>query len=946
VSRPGPWPPDPRPPDPRSPDPRPPALPRAVLGWSAERLGAPELAEDAAELFAERARTHGLPAARRWYRRQARAACARVLLARLLLVRGRTGGREGDGRRAWLAGLSLNARLGGRMLAKHPGVTAVGVLALAIGIGLGAGYVEIVRDFLHPTLPLPEGDRIVGLRNWDQAANDPEPRSLADYVVWRDELRTVHNVAAFRSIERNLGSDGAAAEPTFGAEMTASAFRVVRVPALLGRTLLDADERPGAPPVIVLGHDVWQSRFAGDAGVVGRTVRLGGTTATVAGVMPAGFAFPVSHHFWVPLRMHAPAYAPREGPAVQIFGRLAPGATLEQAQAELSALGQRSAASMPATHERLRPQVMKYTELFVGGEGSGARVAYAVVLLFVMLLLVLASNVATMMFARTATRENEIAMRYALGASRGQILMQFFVEALVLALAATVVALVVVAWGTRWVTGFFWQVTGGDVPFWLDGRLNFSTVLWALLLAVVGSFVAGVLPALRVTGVQLQSRIRGAAAAGDNLRFGGLWSAVIVVQVAFAVLLVPPAIIAISSWAEPARADAGFPTGEYLSARLELDSEQSALAPVSTLAVFGDDEAEAQLFNEFRTTYEEMRRRLLQRPDVSRLTFASRLPGMDHPQPWIEVDDEVGSAGGGSAGGGSADAGSSTWVMSAAVDTDFFDAFGAPIVAGRAFNAGDVEADARVVVVNDLFVSKVLHGRNAIGRRVRPVRSDAWHEIVGVVSGLGMDTDRDPFHSGTGPGVYFPLTRAAMDAGGAYAVRVAFHVRGDATSLAPELRDVARSVNPALRVYDVLPLDRPVDDANRNQRLVTRFFTSVTALVAVIALIISMAGTYSVLSFTVARQTREIGIRIALGADRMRIVRGVFSRAMVQIAIGIAAGAAVWFYVIVAALGGGDRIGLFLTAASVLLFVGAIACGVPVRRALRIEPVEALRDTG
>jgi putative ABC transport system permease protein len=899
-------------------DPQPPRVSHRLLEWAAHRLDAAELVDDAADLFVERARDQGASAARRWYRRQVRAALGRLLVrgAGYGVVRRR---RVGRGRPARLAGSSLNARLGARMLVKHPGVTIVGVLALAIGIGLGAGYLEVMNDYLRPTLPLAEGDRVVGLRNWDQAANDPELRSVHDYVVWREELESVRELSAFRSIERNLGTDDAAAEPAYGAEITASAFRVARVPALIGRPLIDADEEAGAPPVIVLGHELWRSRFAGDARIVGRTVRLGGSTATIVGVMPEGFAFPVSHEFWVPLRTGTLAYGPREGPAIQVFGRLAPGVTLGQAQAELSALGMRAAAEQPAAHERLRPRVMKYTELFVGGAGSGSGVAYLVVPLFVLVLLVLASNVATMLFARTATRENEIAMRFALGASRGQILGQFFIEALVLALGAAAIGLAVVGWGARWVTSFFWQVTEGQPPFWIDDRLNLTTIVWAVLLALLAALVAGVLPAFKVTGARLQARMRQSSGGSDSgLRFGGLWSAVIVVQVAFAVLLIPPAIIAISSWAQPARADAGFPTGEYLSARLEMDLDAESSAA-------------------FQATRDELRRRLIELPEVSRITFASRLPGMDHPQPWIEVE----------AVPGAPDPPDPSWVMSAAVDTEFFDAFGAEIVAGRALEAADLESDTRAVVVNEYFVSRFLGGRNAVGRRLRPARRDPgpWYEIVGVVSNLGMDTDRDPFHSGTGPGVYYPLARDATGSGGAYTVRLAFHVRGDPASLAPVLRGVARSVDPALRVYDVLPLDRPVDRANRNQRLVTRFTTSVMALVAFIALLISMAGTYSVLSFTVARQTREIGIRIALGADRLRIITGIFSRALIQIGIGIVIAAAIWFYVIVVVLGGGDRVGLFMMAAAVLTLIGLIACGVPVRRALRIEAAEALRES-
>jgi len=248
--------------------------------------------------------------------------------------------------------------------------------------------------------------------------------------------------------------------------------------------------------------------------------------------------------------------------------------------------------------------------------------------------LVLASNVATMVFARTATRENEIAMRFALGSSRGRILAQFFVDALVLALTATVVALMVVAWGSNWITRFAWQHTEGHIPFWLDGgiELNLTTVLWAVALAILASLVAGVVPALKATSSALRSRL---------------------------------------------------PT--LLSARLEMGLARPT----------GDSTARADFLSTFRAAYEELERRLLAEPEVSNVTFATRLPGMDHPQPWVEAD------------GGEQDTGTTeaAWVMPTSIDADFFEAFGADIVAGRGFNSADLASDPGVVVVNEHFVT-------------------------------------------------------------------------------------------------------------------------------------------------------------------------------------------------------------------------------------------------
>lgn len=768
-------------------------------------------------------------------------------------------------------------------------------------------------------------------------------------MVWREELESIQDVGAFRPIERNLGEDDASAEPAQGVEITPSSFRMVRVRALLGRTLIDADEQTGAPPVIVLGYDLWRSRFSGDPGLVGRTVQLGGSASTVVGIMPEGFAFPVNHQFWVLLRPDALlAYERRQGPAIQIFGRLASNVTLEEAQAELTALGLNAAADFPSTHEHLRPRVMRYTELFIGGGGNGL-VAYLMESIFVMLLLLLSANVATMVFARTATREHEIGMRFALGARRGQIIAQLFVEALVLALTGAVAGLAIVAWGTGWVTRRFWEILGGQAPFWLDGDLNFTTVLYAAALAVLCAVVAGVLPALKATGSGLQSRLRHAPGGGGfALRFGGLWSGMIVVQVAFAVLVVPPAIVATRGLLRAGYADPGFMAEEYLSARLEMELEQPP----------ADSAASAAFFSEFQATYRELQRRLLADPQISRVTFASRVPGMDHVQPRIDVD------GGESVPGGATE----QRVNTTSVDVDFFDALGAEIVAGRGFDSGDVGFYPGVVVVNEIFVQRILNGRNAIGRRVRyttrsgqrgatgrpqdvtgpfELEPGPWYEIVGVVSNLGMSTRKGPFASGQAAGMYHPLQREALGSGGSFSVRMAFHVRGDAASFAPELRKVAHAVDPDLRLYDVLALGGAVDQSTRNHEFLNKFFSSVTSLLTLIAILISTAGTYSLMSFTVSRRTREIAIMAALGADRRRVITVVFSRAMAQIGTGILVGGSISVYVF-ARVFGPQPIGLrlFLMTAAVLMLVGLVACAVPMRRALRIEATEALKEVG
>jgi hypothetical protein len=245
----------------------------------------------------------------------------------------------------------LDIKLAVRMLGRYPGLTVVGVLGMSVAMAISVGAFAIVGMLLDPSVPLHEGERIVSLQNWDLARSNTDGRSLHDFVTWRRELTSVDDLGAYRQVGRNLIVPGVSPEVVPVAEISASAFRVARVAPLLGRYLLDDDERPGARPVVVIGHDVWTARFSSDPAIVGKPLQLGPTEYTIAGVMPEGFAFPINHAFWVPFAADPAPFERRSGPSISIFGRLAPGATLETAQAELTTIGQRTSAAFPATHD-------------------------------------------------------------------------------------------------------------------------------------------------------------------------------------------------------------------------------------------------------------------------------------------------------------------------------------------------------------------------------------------------------------------------------------------------------------------------------------------------------------------------------------------------------------------------------------------------------------------
>jgi predicted permease len=815
----------------------------------------------------------------------------------------------------------LDIKLGSRMLLKYPVLTIVGGLSMAFAIWVGAGTFEAIRQLVFPVIPLPESDRIVVLQNWDAAASRPELRATHDFVAWRDAIESVDDLAAYRTVTRNLMITEGLAEPVFTAEVTASAFRALRVPPVLGRTLVDMDERADAPPVAVIGYDLWQTRFQGDSGVVGRTVRITGVPATIVGVMPDGFAFPRTQELWVPFRIDVSGHEPRQGMAIRIFGRLAPGASLEPARTELTNLGRIAAADFPQTHQQLRPQLFTFAESVRAINGPGWSMTLLTGNIFVMMLLVLVcANVGLLMFARAATRETEIIVRSALGASRRRIVMQMFAEALVLGGVAAVVGLTAAGWGVRWGLDLMRAELAdgsGNLPFWVDGTLSPLTFAYTALLTLLAAAVAGILPGLKITR-NPADRLRRTTAGAGGTQFGGMWTAVIVLQLAVtmgfpvATFFVRKDAVRLETQPLP------FAVDQYLSVRI--DMEQLSTAP-------GADTSAAAFHARYVAAARKLETRLESEPGVTGVVFAQHLPQQYHPNNQVEVDegavaphDERGHM-----------------VGSSKVDTKYLDVLGVSMLSGRWFYTSEASPDARVTVVNKAFVDRVMGGKNPIGRRIRYVRSQdpetqPWFEIIGVAPDMGI-------RSGWGPaGIYHPLARTAM-----YPLNVAIHVRGDPMAFAPRLRAIATDVDATLRLTDLMPLKDVVSGEVRFYA----FWVNLTTIVSAMILVLSLVSIYAVMSFAASRRTREIGVRVALGGSPWRILRAVFRQPLRQLGLGLLAGTLlVW-----ALLGGVDNgpptptelltLGAYTTLMTVVCL---IACVVPTRRVLAVQPTEALRD--
>ncbi|HYN06260.1 MAG TPA: ABC transporter permease [Vicinamibacterales bacterium] len=814
----------------------------------------------------------------------------------------------------WLAGWPMDLKLGARMLVKSPGLTVVAVTALAIAIGAGAAYFEVMHDLISPRLPVAGADRIVGIRVWNAERRAAELQSLQDVAVWRANTRSIEHLGAARPISRHLTTADGRTEPARGIEISASAFRLYPVAPLHGRTLDDDDERPDADAVAVIGHDLWRERFNSDPNAVGSTVRLGSTAHTIVGVMPEGFGFPVNENLWVPLRT--------DGLVIQVFGRLKAGASAAAAQAELSTFAVSAATVDKPVGPVLRMDVRPYIDSLNAEDLESLEmvVIRAVNFVFIMLLGLCGANVATLVFARTAMREAEITVRTALGATRGRISAQLFAEALVLSSLAAGAGLLAARFVGQWAKSLYVQGIG-PTPFWWDDGLSYPTMLYAVALAVFAALIVGVIPALKATGPQLQGRIRDAASGASTMKFGGLWTAIIVTQAAITVIVL--AAVVSFGWTQLRKqwgSDVTYARDQLLTAHVVVDQVNAGRAQPPSAE-----------------TLQAIAERLSAEPSVASVSYTTALPGTIWEQVIFEFQSpELHEQ---------ADARKDTdvlWSEGARVGANFFETVGIPLAAGRTFSAAEIRQGAPVAIVDETFVRSVLGGRSPFGVRLRQRAEQAgrepgpWLEIVGVVK----DATTMPRKTSEDSALYRPAAPAQP-------MRLLVRTHGAASPMTQRIYAAARSAHPDIRLADLKSLaDVAYDDA-----LPERIFLRAFIVVGAIALLLATAGIYALVSFTLARRTREIGIRVALGAAPRRIMTVVFARAFMQIGLGVAAGFLPGLVIMVS---GSDDAGAMNTRAGAVATLGVcafvvlvalISCTVPLRRALGIQPTEALRTS-
>ena len=796
-------------------------------------------------------------------------------------------------------------RFGFRMLVKNPGLAAIAVTAFALGIGLTTVSFSLVYGAIIRGLPFPEPERLIHLEE-SRPEHGIESRavSIPDFADWRAQQTAFEDLSGFAMGTANLAIAGEKPERQAAAYTTASMFDLVKVQPRIGRAFTPVDDAPGAPQIVLLSDGLWQGRFGGDPGVLGRSIRVNGEPATIVGVMPPGFRFPLLQDLWVNLRPDPTALKRDEGRRLEVFGRLKPGVTMAGAGANLAAITRRLGAEYPATNKGIIPLLKPYTEEFIGPEVSA--MLYTMLAGVFGVLLIACANVANLLLARTALRSREVAIRTALGASRRRLVAQMLCETGVMALIGAVLGLVIAAVGIRL---FNDAMADSRPPFWIDIRLHPPVLLFSLGLALTASVAAGLAPALQASGDRMYDVLKDESRSAAGFRLGRFSKGLVLAEVSLSCALLVAAGLMTKSVVRLRNVDWGFASRQVFTA--EIAMLESAHPDTAKRVAFLDD----------------LLPRLDAIPGVHAAAIASTIPGEDGNFAFVAIE-------------GRAYAAEQDYpeMRYSAVSPRFFEIFNARPLQGRVLEDADRPGTLPVAVVNASFAKTHFPNESPIGRRIRFGQADSkepWRTIVGVVPDRNMDgvDNEEP------EGLYVPLSQRPHE----LLSLVATADRNPMTVTAQVAAAVAQ-LDPDLPVFNILSHAELV--ARRTWYY--RVFGMLFMVAGLVALFLAAIGLYGVMAFSVSRRRHEFGVRMALGASAQAILRMVLGPGLRQLAIGIAVGLGMGMLLargLQVVLFGVDPADaqVYAGIVAVLGLTGVAACVIPARRATRIEPWIALR---
>jgi len=805
-----------------------------------------------------------------------------------------------------MKGLARDVRFAIRTLRKSPGFAAVALATLALGIGANAAIFSVVDAVLLRPLPYADPGRlVVAYQTLPSQGVTSNGVSYLNYLDWT-KARSVERLGAVRMHDYTLTGAGEPALVAAGT-VTANVFGLLGTAPLLGRGLVDADDSAEAAPVAVLTEKLWRDRFGGDPAVVGRAVRLDERVFTIVGVMPSRFRTPPDvppADLWTPLSQD-PIFddlrQKRGGHYLTIVGRLKDGASLEQAQAELKTIADGQARQFPKENEGWSVRLVPLAESFV----AGVRTALLVLLGAVALVFLIAcANVANLLLARSGARAREVAIRTALGAGRGALVRQFLAESLVLGTAGGALGLSLAAATTKALRAWL----PANLPRVADVALDLRVLVFGLVVSLGAAILFGLVPALHAARPDLASGLReGSAGAGEGAPRRRLRNVLVVVETALSFVLLVGAGLLARSFVRLQEVPLGFDPARVLTAGMSLPRAQYARP------------------EQWRNFYTTLVDGLSKEPGVELAAASLPLPlygaGLNFA---FKID------------GREEASGSDLTANYTASTPEYFRSLGIRLMRGRLFTERDSADAPKVCVVSAAFAKQYFPGENPLGRRlVFGFKESVAREIVGVVA----DVKRDGQGAPSKPEMYVPFAQEPW-----WAAYVLLRTSGDPMRLSAVLRRHVRALDPGLPVESVQPMTQMVADSVAQ----ARFRTTLLAMFGAAALVLAVVGIYGVLSYSVGRRTREVGIRVALGAGRGDVLRLVVSEGLLLTGLGLALGAAGavvltrFLSTLLFEVGRFDPL-TYAAVAAVLAGSGLLACWIPARRAMRVDPVVALR---
>ncbi|MFZ0700388.1 MAG: ABC transporter permease [Candidatus Acidiferrales bacterium] len=801
--------------------------------------------------------------------------------------------------------LIQDIRYGLRMLLKNPGVTLLAVCALALGIGANAAIFSVADPLLLRPEPFPNLSRLALMFNKVGTLTDENSMYPADYEAIRTQSRSFEQLAAHTGESLSLTGQGDP-ERVQGEKVTPNFFDVLGVQPLMGRGFTAQEGTPANDAEAILSYGLWQSKFAGDPGVVGKETHINGRSYTIVGVMGKDYDYPVATDLWVPLALTAADKTSHDNNYIFPVGLLKPGVSVAQAAAEMDALGKQLAKEFPQADAKMTIRAVPFRTYATDELTHDFMLLLLAAVGFV--LLIACANVANLQLARVAGREREIAVRAALGASRWRVVRQLLTESVILALAGAGAGLLLAAWAVSLTVNYIPPELSQYIAGWNRVALDWRAVAYTVAIAVLAGILAGLAPALGQSRPDISGALKEGGRGGPGRASHRLRSVLVVAEVAASLVLLVGAGLLVKGFRALLDAQNQFSPQSLLTMNISLPASK-----------YDTQVKRGQFFQQVLAQMSTI-------PGVKAAAFATYVPNSDgmsyhvysaENQPYAEDAGHV--------------------ALHESVSPSYFQTLGVSLLRGREFTEADGTNAQRVAIVSRSMAERYWPGEDAIGKRLRegrPQRQNPWMTVVGVVADVKYNA-------------YFPINAAVyapdaqdVEVYGAFLLRTA----GDPLSFVPAVRAKIAIVDPEQPIYEPKTLAR----LTWEELIGISFIATMMAVLGLIALVLASSGVYGVMAHSVTERTHEIGIRLALGAEPRQVLQWIAGRGIRLAVIGLAIGLGLAFALarmmssLLYGVSSTDPL-IFVGVPATLALVAIAACYLPARRAMRVDPIVALR---